>query len=234
MLLRREVAHGVEILAARGAVGDADVPELSSAIAAAAARSPRTVLLDLTETTDVSGPALQAIRAARQLAPGWPHPSLQVAGASAEITEALRDCLPVHLRREDGFDHADDRRSAPRHTIELDTDARSPARARAAAAGLVADLHLEPLGDDVALVVSELVTNAVCHAEPPLQLEIQAGDERVTVAVVDGSPEQPVGRDAAEDAESGRGMSLVERIAAETGVRPNPPGKTVWASLDRP
>jgi anti-sigma regulatory factor (Ser/Thr protein kinase) len=234
VLLRREVARGVEILAVRGPLADSDAPVLLNAIADAAALSPRGVLLDLTEASDVSALSLQAIREARLLAPGWPRPSFLVCCTSDEVTAALIASVSVHSGREAGFAHADDRRSGPRHQIDLDSGAQSPSRARAATADLVTELHLELIGDDLALVVSELVTNAVRHAEPPVSLEIQADDDRVTVAVADGSPGRPVAREAAEDAEGGRGMALVDLLAAETGVRPSPPGKTVWASLSRP
>jgi anti-sigma regulatory factor (Ser/Thr protein kinase) len=126
-----------------------------------------------------------------------------------------------------------ERRHAQRHCIDLETSTRSPARARRATAEMVEQLHLEPIGDELALVVSELVTNAVRHAEPPLRLEIQADDDRVTVAVADGSPGLPVPRWAAADAEGGRGLPMIDLLAAETGVRANPPGKTVWAALTR-
>jgi signal transduction histidine kinase len=227
------VARGVEILSIRGAVSDSDAPALLNAIADAAALSPRGVLLDLSATDSLSPVALQAIREAREMAPGWPRPALLVCCSSAEVTAALSATLPVHKKRQDGLDHVDDRRSAPRHLIDLASAADSPGRARAAAADMVATLHLEPLGDDLALVVSELVTNAVRHAVPPVRLEISADADRVTVAVGDGSPGRPVAREAADDAEGGRGMALVDMLCAETGVRPNPPGKTVWAALAR-
>jgi anti-sigma regulatory factor (Ser/Thr protein kinase) len=126
-----------------------------------------------------------------------------------------------------------DRRSAHRHVVDLEHCAQTPSVARAAAAELVAELHLEPIGDDVALVVSELVTNAVRHASPPVRLELSADDRRVTVGVADGSDRTPVARAADDDCEGGRGMPLVDLLAAESGVSPHPPGKTVWAALRR-
>ena len=95
-------------------------------------------------------------------------------------------------------------------------------------------MQLEPIEDELLLVVSELVTNAVTHADPPVRLELQAAPDRVTVAVADGSPGHPRPRNAADDAEGGRGLPMIDLLAAETGVRPNPPGKTVWAALTRP
>ena len=127
-----------------------------------------------------------------------------------------------------------ERRRGERHRIDLEDSVRSPARARRATADMVTQLRLEPLADELAIVVSELVTNAVRHAAPPMHLEIQAGTDRVTVAVADGSPSLPVPRQASADAEGGRGLPMIDLLAAETGVRPSPPGKTVWAALTRP
>ena len=134
-------------------------------------------------------------------------------------------------RRDSDVADAGDRRFAPRVCTELDATVRAPARARALAADLLQQRHIDGIGDELALVVSELVTNAVRHAEPPLRLELQADDHRVTVAVADGSTGHPRPREAADDAEGGRGLPMIELLAAETGVRPHPPGKTVWAAL---
>ncbi|MDX6199559.1 MAG: hypothetical protein QOJ79_2710 [Actinomycetota bacterium] len=233
MLLRREVAQGVEILSVRGPVSAADAPALLNAIADAASLSPRGVLLDLTGATRIASVAVTALREARDLAPGWPHPAFVVCCTSTDVTGAVGGLLPVYPRREDGLAHVDDRRSGHRHQIDLADSVRSPARARQATAEMVQQLHLEPIGDELALVVSELVTNAVRHAQPPVRLEIQADDDRVTVAVADGSPGRPVARMASEDAEGGRGLAMIDLLAADTGVRPSPPGKTVWAALSR-
>jgi anti-sigma regulatory factor (Ser/Thr protein kinase) len=78
-----------------------------------------------------------------------------------------------------------------------------------------------------------MVTNAVRHGQPPVELELVADPDVVTVAVADGSPRAPRRRTAADDAESGRGMALVDVLAEEHGVRPQPPGKAVWAAVRR-
>lgn len=127
----------------------------------------------------------------------------------------------------------DDRRSAPRELFDLDGDLRSPARARQALFEVAAREQLGSVTDDLALIVSELVTNAVRHAVPPLRLEVQTGEHRVIVAVADGCERPPAPRVADDEAESGRGMTLVDLLSSETGVRAHPPGKTVWAALPR-
>lgn len=234
MLLHREVAHGVELLSVRGPVSDRDAGALDRALHGAIALGPRGVILDLSDAGELTSSALAVIRDARLRAPGWPRPALLVCCTSEEVAAALRSWLPVHPDVTEGLAHVDDRSPAPRHRIELDNSPQSPARARALTADVVSALHLEPLGDDLALIVSELVTNAVRYAEPPVELEIEAGETTVTVAVGDGSPGRPTARAADVDAEGGRGLPLIDLLAAETGVRPSPPGKTVWAALPRP
>lgn len=235
VLLRSEVTEGVAILSVQGPVVAADAAPLRAAVDRAVALRPRGVLIDLTEAAALAPEALQVLSEARQVAPGWPRPALVVCAQQQDVAAVLSQAaLPVCDDRQVGIGHVDDRRPAPRRTVQLEHSLLSPASARAAAAELVSELHLEPLADDVSLVVSELVTNAVRYAEPPVTLEIEASDDEVTIAVADGSPGRPRRRDAHPDEEGGRGLALIDLLARETGVRPQPPGKTVWAALPRP
>ena len=77
---------------------------------------------------------------------------------------------------------------------------------------------------DVALVVSELVANAVKHSSGPIGVRVEVGADRVRVSVRDGSP-TPLGPS------DGYGLRIVEHIACEFGVRTDPHGKTVWAEI---
>ncbi|MEU3050640.1 MULTISPECIES: ATP-binding protein [unclassified Streptomyces] len=109
--------------------------------------------------------------------------------------------------------------------------------------------------DDVALVVSELVTNALRHAlapeggptrpecevqvheqggETPVRLHLMRWTGRLVCAVRDPSDEGPTARQAEEDfaAESGRGLLLVESFSDGWGWHPLAGalrGKVVWA-----
>lgn len=88
-------------------------------------------------------------------------------------------------------------------------------------------------GDDLALVVTELVTNAVRHGSPPVEVEIDTCGHCITVVVADASAVRPLQRAAGDDDEGGRGLLLVDLLAAERGVRPAGSGKAVWAELPR-
>ncbi len=81
--------------------------------------------------------------------------------------------------------------------------------------------------DDVVLVVSELVTNAVRHANGPIVLEVQRHSDGVEVGVEDASPVLPHPRSG--DEEGGRGLPIVDALASCWGVHNCPTGKRVWA-----
>ncbi|WP_431034811.1 ATP-binding protein [Streptomyces sp. P6-2-1] len=55
----------------------------------------------------------------------------------------------------------------------------------------------------------------------------------VRVAVTDESAEVPFRSAPHPCDESGRGLFLVDVLACSTGTTPTPPGKHVWAELDR-
>lgn len=90
----------------------------------------------------------------------------------------------------------------------------------------------EPLVDDAALVVTELLTNAVLHGAPPVTLRVRHLDRRVRVEVEDTGRNMPVTVRHSTDAMTGRGLPLVAALSASWGVDANRDGsKSVWAEL---
>ncbi|MFC4503406.1 MULTISPECIES: ATP-binding protein [Streptomyces] len=92
---------------------------------------------------------------------------------------------------------------------------------------------LDDLADDGALIVSELVSNSVQHAQSHfIRVTVtRPGVTRVRIGVVDKSERAPVCRKPAEEDESGRGLVLVRALAKDWGADRLPWGKRVWAEL---
>jgi anti-sigma regulatory factor (Ser/Thr protein kinase) len=93
--------------------------------------------------------------------------------------------------------------------------------------------HERTVVDDAALVVTELTTNAVIHAQSPFTVTLSSRDGRVRIAVHDQSSSLPTKRapDAIEP--SGRGLRMVETMSDAWGCERVGDGKSVWAELHR-
>jgi anti-sigma regulatory factor (Ser/Thr protein kinase) len=94
-----------------------------------------------------------------------------------------------------------------------------------------------PIRDDILLLVSELVTNAVRHAgagpESPLHVQVLRGPRWVVVAVADEGPgftwqppSPPIGNTS-----GGWGLFLVDEIADRWGVECTTSGSCVWFEI---
>ncbi|MFH8896992.1 SpoIIE family protein phosphatase [Streptomyces coeruleorubidus] len=96
---------------------------------------------------------------------------------------------------------------------------------------VVAQLERWGLSDAVfvtELVVSELVTNAIRHAQPPIQLRL-IHDNTLICEVSDGGNTAPHLRRARTYDEGGRGLLLVAQLTGRWGTRQGAWGKTIWA-----
>ncbi|MFI6643937.1 ATP-binding protein [Streptomyces sp. NPDC050504] len=97
--------------------------------------------------------------------------------------------------------------------------------------------HLDPLIDQAALGVTELLTNVHRHAQPDKMctVEIELLLDRLTVSVHDHDPRVPTLRDADPLSTSGRGLALIEAVSESWGIRPRgAAGKVVWFTLPAP
>lgn len=95
--------------------------------------------------------------------------------------------------------------------------------------------------EDIAVVVSELLTNAVRHALPgcgdtlprwPIRLGLLQCGPCVLCAVADPSGRTPAPREPGELAESGRGLGVIGALSDHWGyTTPSEMGKVVWATF---
>jgi anti-sigma regulatory factor (Ser/Thr protein kinase) len=90
--------------------------------------------------------------------------------------------------------------------------------------------------EDAELLVTELIANAVQHANGPVDLNIAGGPNLLRVEVTDTNPQHPslINQPRIDD-EGGRGLCLVSTIAdawgSESIGQGLNPGKTVWFEL---
>lgn len=83
-----------------------------------------------------------------------------------------------------------------------------------------------------ALLVTELVTNAIVHGRTSATMEIHRPSDRLRVAVRDDNPGLPeIGDHFDVDAVSGRGLTIVSLLAADWGIEVLGDGKAVWFEL---
>ena len=101
---------------------------------------------------------------------------------------------------------------------------------------------VETLGDlptefveDVVLVVSELATNSVIHAESPFTLRLEPDARSLRIELTDNASELPRKRSPDRDEPYGRGLHIVDSLAENWGVGlSSEGGKTIWVVVPLP
>jgi PAS domain S-box-containing protein len=118
---------------------------------------------------------------------------------------------------------------------DLPADPAFVADARKEATRQLTEWGLEELAFTTELVVSELVTNAIRHAEGPIRLRL-IRDSALICEVSDGGATAPHLRHPRTTDEGGRGLLLVSQFTQRWGTRFVPEGKVIWAeqSLTKP
>jgi anti-sigma regulatory factor (Ser/Thr protein kinase) len=133
-----------------------------------------------------------------------------------------------------GADTAPDGDGAPTRSIALPSE---PGAARTARRFVQESLRAWKVDDTdhvAELLTDELVSNVVRHVGSPMQVRASRTGSSIRIGVDDASTAPPIRRDPEELDEHGRGILLVERIAAEWGVDVHDAGKTIWFVIPAP
>ncbi len=113
-------------------------------------------------------------------------------------------------------------------TLQVPAAPQSAGSARRFVQAQLDDWGLEVDGDGVVLMVSELVTNAGLHANSDATVRLVDQGDCLRVEVTDASTTPVEVRSHRTGAETGRGLRIVDALAARWGVDALPGGKTVW------
>lgn len=157
---------------------------------------------------------------------------MPVAALAPEVLAELHAQCPADVRAavlDDLFVTID--REQPSSTGAVpDSSAVRVRRLRKITAAKLHSWGLQALADDAQLLVSELVTNALRYGMgTQVIFRLVIGVECLALEVDDGSPRRPHIRDAEPDAVTGRGMVLVDALAASWGVSQD--GTRTWCTL---
>lgn len=85
--------------------------------------------------------------------------------------------------------------------------------------------------DDLTLVATELITNAVHAGASALVVRLTVHAPELELAVEDDAPGTPSARAVELRSTSGRGLQIVAAVAQDWGHCPSATGKTVWAKF---
>ncbi|MEU3187646.1 SpoIIE family protein phosphatase [Streptomyces sp. NPDC006923] len=119
-------------------------------------------------------------------------------------------------------------------------DLRGVAAARRFVRSQLRSWDQEEAAEDLELIVSELATNALIHADSDVELRLREFADRIRLEVKDYDTAPPVpsfvvtSEEESQHAEHGRGLVIVDALAAAFGTFPNGRGKTVWLEVATP
>jgi PAS domain S-box-containing protein len=171
--------------------------------------------------------AMRKVLTGVRLQPGAPpHAAPSLEAICDSLVDAL---LPERAEDDAALLIARTRALAADRIVSWDLPAEPAvvADVRARAARQLAAWGLEEITFTTELIVSELLTNAIRHAQPPIQVRMIL-DGTLSCEVSDGSSTAPHLRRADRYDEGGRGLLLVARLAEHWGTRHTRTGKTIW------
>jgi anti-sigma regulatory factor (Ser/Thr protein kinase) len=218
------------------------VPEMRAVLSKVIAECPAVVIVDVSDCTAAHPAALTVFLAVARHHSWQPVVAVALAGADASFLahggRAALGNVPAYASTTSAVEAAGDTRTGQERVIfSARAEPEAPGQARAVIGDACRRWGLPQLEIPAALVVSELVTNAILHAHGEVLMEAALRGAFVHVRVHDASTREPVLGPPLDQADprrdNGRGLRLVERHCSAWGFLPKPDGrgKVVWATL---
>jgi anti-anti-sigma regulatory factor len=226
----------VAIVRPRGQLDADTAAQLRAALISSLAQQPAGVLVEGSELVVVDDRALAVLASVALESSHWPGVPLVVSGPPATVAavDRLRASRYIRTCPDESAALAVLHRSPvpPSRRQQIEPDRDAPAMARLAVREFCAEQSLGGDGDAAQLVASELVTNAVIHAGTTMEFTLRYVSPLLHIAVCDGSGQVPrIHSIVDENAESGRGLLLVDALATAWGSLVPDSGKVVWATV---
>ncbi|MFI1991715.1 ATP-binding protein [Actinoplanes sp. NPDC020271] len=228
---------GCAIVTVQGKLDLGTAHRLQGALQNSLAEQPAALLADLSQMSLGDEVALSVFAAVHRQAGIWPGTPVLLCGPRPEVAGLLARNRYGSLQVRAGVDEAVSEVSRTETVMPMISDQLLPLsgaarHARDVATAACAQWHLPDLVGPASVVVTELVTNAVEHANTMITLQLVSRPRYLHVAVRDGSAHPPQARLPVEgELDRGRGLLLVDSLAVDWGWLPTRDGKVVWATL---
>lgn len=228
---------GCAIVTVQGRLELALAHLLQGALQKCLAEQPAAVLADLSAMSLVEETALSVFTAVHRQAAIWPGTPVLLCGPRPEVAGLLSRHRygSLQVRSDVGtavYEVIRDGAVVPMITDQLLPIGGASRHARDLATAACVQWDLPELIGPASVVVTELVTNAVEHANTMITLQLVRRPRYLHIAVRDGSARPPEARlPEGDQLERGRGLLLVDSLAVDWGWMPTKDGKVVWATL---
>jgi anti-anti-sigma factor len=237
--IRRFDHQGCVVLSLAGRLDLAAAPKVQAAILLELAEQPPAIICDLGQVEALDPVCAGVFTSIRHPALGWPGTALALCALRPAVADTLRQLrlthhLTIHPSLDEALRNTCARPSALREHLTLRPVPTAAGAGRDFIRKLCGRWGVQELADPAVLLASELVTNAVAHAGTTMELRVELRDRRLYLAVSDQDPNLRRLLAARQGVDRGRGLLILDQVAAAWGVRRNGAGKVVWCTLELP
>jgi len=237
LLCALESPSPVGLIRASGQLSFTTSVELRAVLHKALAEQPEGIAVDVSELSVDDDLALTVFSGFASSAADWSACPVVLFAPNPAIAEALdrlaiNRTVPVYPSQAAARAAISEAPPVRRYRRRLSATSAAAAIARELVAEACQAWAQPDLVDDAEIVVTELVANGVRHAGGDLRLAVTRGRRFLHLSVRDGSPVVPVAKLPDPDGgQGGRGLILIDALAASWGSTPTSDGKVVWATL---
>src|SRR5215217_3337274 len=244
MRIRRSGRQGCVVLTLVGRLDLAAAPQVQRVILKELAEPPPAIICDLSRLEGIDPLCAGVFTSIRHPALGWPATTLVLCGTPPAVAEVLVQLgvarsLAMYPSLDQALANARTRPQRLRARLTLGPVLTAAAAGRQFVAEVCGHWGLQVLAEPAALVASELVTNAVVHANTALELRVELWGARLQVAVHDQDPDLAGLLAAKDGADRGLGLEIVDQVAkawgcARTGLAARPSGAPWTCQYHKP